>query len=176
MGIVRMPAMIDYWSKECYQWMPSHPICYVNGMTRQRFEFLWRHFHSNHATDVDFTVDAEEVENESDDDDIIVDQSVERVQREQDIMQSDFDIGDEDEEQQEEKQIEKQLWYHKVKPVVEHMRQKSLDLIYILGTYLALDEMMIRFCGRSEETHRIKNKPSKKGLSSLHLQQFVVLS
>ena len=35
------------------------------------------------------------------------------------------------------------LQYHKIKPVVEHVRKKSMDLVFILGTYLALDEMMI---------------------------------
>ena len=38
-----------------------------------------------------------------------------------------------------------------------------MKLIFTLGTVLALDEMMIRFMGRSNETHRIKNKPIKKG-------------
>ena len=39
----------------------------------------------------------------------------------------------------------------------------SQEFIYILGTKLSLDEMMIRFFGRSCETHRMKNKPIKEG-------------
>ena len=39
----------------------------------------------------------------------------------------------------------------------------SQEFIYILGTILSLDEMMIRFFGRSYETHRMKNKPIKEG-------------
>jgi len=38
-----------------------------------------------------------------------------------------------------------------------------MELIYTLGTHLALDEQMIRFMGRSLETHRMKNKPIKEG-------------
>ena len=38
-----------------------------------------------------------------------------------------------------------------------------MDLIFILGTNLALDEMMIRFMGRSIETQQMKNKPIAEG-------------
>ena len=38
-----------------------------------------------------------------------------------------------------------------------------MNLIFTLGTILALDKMMICFMGRSHETHRIKNKPIKEG-------------
>ena len=40
---------------------------------------------------------------------------------------------------------------------------KSNEIIFILGSFHALDEMMIRFSGQSIETHRIKNKPIKDG-------------
>jgi len=38
-----------------------------------------------------------------------------------------------------------------------------MKLIYELGSVLAIDEMMIRFRGKSNETHRIKNKPIAEG-------------
>ena len=92
-----------------------------------------------------------------DDDEQIIEQRVERVQRDQqDAGDAENVVADDDEKVE-------LLWYHKVKPVVDHIRKKSLELIFILGTFLALDEMMIRFCGRSIETHRIKNKPIKEG-------------
>ena len=47
MGIVRLPdTKDDYWSSE--KWMPEHPLCVEHGMTRNRFRFIWRHFHVNH--------------------------------------------------------------------------------------------------------------------------------
>ena len=58
-GIVRLPSKQDYWSKG-FHWLPSHPICSVNGMTRERFEFLWRNFHCNHATSDDFEEDGQD--------------------------------------------------------------------------------------------------------------------
>ena len=38
-----------------------------------------------------------------------------------------------------------------------------MSLIYELGSVLSIDEMMIRFCGKSNETHRIKGKPIREG-------------
>ena len=38
-GIVRLPSKRDYWLQNC-EWLPSHPICQVNGMTSEQFEFL----------------------------------------------------------------------------------------------------------------------------------------
>ena len=47
--------------------------------------------------------------------------------------------------------------------MIDHIRDVSKDLVFVLGTTLSLDEMMIRFFGRSSETHRMKNKPIKEG-------------
>ena len=55
------------------------------------------------------------------------------------------------------------VWYEKVEPLVNHVRERSINLIFTLGIILALDEMMISFMGRSHETHRIKNKSIKEG-------------
>ena len=66
----------------------------------------------------------------------------------------------------EEKKIEdtiKKKWYDKILPAVNHVRDKSMKLIYELGSVLAIDEMMIRFRVKSNETHRIKNKPIAEG-------------
>ena len=40
-GIVRLPSKRDYWSTD--QYMPQHKVCITLGMTRDRFEFMWRH-------------------------------------------------------------------------------------------------------------------------------------
>ena len=55
------------------------------------------------------------------------------------------------------------VWYEKIEPAVNHVRERSMKLIFTLDTVLAIDEMMICFMGRPHETHRIKNKPIKEG-------------
>ena len=55
------------------------------------------------------------------------------------------------------------LWFDKIAPLLTIFRTVSLSLIVQFGTYIAIDEMMIRFCGRSHFTHRMKNKPVKEG-------------
>ena len=159
-GIVQLPSKRDYWSKN-HHWMPSHPICCVNGMTRDRYEYLWRHFHCNCATDDDFTSSTDDVEEENNDEELI-ELQVERVQRDQEAQIGDDEDPNLDEDETPETE-ESGVWYEKIKPLVDHMREKSQDLIFVLGTFLALDEMMIRFMGRSKETHRMKNKPIKEG-------------
>ena len=44
-------------------WMPTHPVCQAYGMTRDRFCFLWRHFHlveQDVTEDENFTEEDEE--------------------------------------------------------------------------------------------------------------------
>ena len=153
-GVVKLPSKVDYWDVQSI-WMPSHPICNVNGMTRARFEFLWRHFHCNHSTAEDF----EEIVDDSEelDDEELVETDLERVQHEQE------DLERNEEAIENEITIEKKTWYNKIEPIVTHVRIKSLALIFTLGTFLAIDEMMVRFSGKSMETHRIKNKPISEG-------------
>ena len=55
------------------------------------------------------------------------------------------------------------VWFDKVTPLVNHFRKVSKSMIFIIGTLLAIDEMIIRYVGRSSETHRIKNKPISEG-------------
>ena len=55
------------------------------------------------------------------------------------------------------------LWFDKIAPLLTIFRTVSLSLIVQFGTYIAIDEMMIRFFGRSHFTHRMKNKPVKEG-------------
>ena len=46
---------------------------------------------------------------------------------------------------------------------VEHVRGISQSFVYQLGTFLAIDEMMIKYSGKSKETICINNKPIKEG-------------
>ena len=58
LGIVCLLSKIDYWKD--YNIWPCHPIMYEMGMSRDRFLFLWIHFHIS-------SVDLPDVENEQDD-------------------------------------------------------------------------------------------------------------
>ena len=62
------------------------------------------------------------------------------------------------------------VWYEKIFPIVDHVRKRSMELIYTLGTHLALDKQTVYFMGRLFKTHRMKNKPTKEGF------KFIVLS
>eukprot|EP00957_Ditylum_brightwellii_P161018 12258812-Ditylum_brightwellii.AAC.1 len=53
----------------------------------------------------------------------------------------------------------KDVWYYKLMAFLNHFREINFSLIFVLGMCLSLDEMMIRFSGRSNETYRMKNKP-----------------
>lgn len=48
--------------------------------------------------------------------------------------------------------------FDKVYPLIEHVRNVSLNLCSIPGFKLSIDEMMDRFRGRSVETYQTKNK------------------
>ena len=148
-GIVKLPSKSDYWST--HSWMPIHPIATAFGMSRNRFQFLWRHFHIDDTE----SGDAEDIagdEEETEED--LVELSLERVQREQEMNEENNIDNDKQ---------KKIVWYEKLAFLIDHTRNVSKSFIWILGTALSIDEMMIRFSGRSAETHRIKNKPIKEG-------------
>ena len=141
--------------------MPYHPICLENVMTYSRLKFLWRHFHRNHATDIDFLQEDEETE--GDEEELVI-AFTEQVEREQE------QVGSQNEQHSVHKNTtddKVNVWYEKIEPVLNHVRERSMKLIFTLGTVLALDEMMTCFMGRSHETHRIKNKPIKEGYNFL---------
>ena len=87
----------------------------------------------------------------NDEDESLVTGSIERVQREQEEGHAGGEYQQQDDEVE--------VWFDKVKPLVDHFREVSFSMIFILGTLLSFDEMMIRFFGRSVETHKMKNKP-----------------
>lgn len=168
-GICKLPCKDDYWSTEHY--MPKHSIEQELGMTKGRFQFMWRHFHVYVPTnmhDEDDVLNGDDSSDEEDNGGELVEQTMERVQREQETAEvnENSDLEEEDEENQEQPDEEEQnnnVWFDKLKPLIDHVRAVSYELIHTLGTYLSLDEMMIRFMGKSLETHRIKNKPIKEG-------------
>ena len=121
MGLVKLPAKTDYWSIDPI--MPFHPVCNDLGMIRDRFEFLFCHFHCNSVTDEDLEIEEEGERDENSEEEIIA-MDLERVQHEQDNDTRE-DKDDEDYNKQ------KKVWYTKVQPLVNHFRNKKQTV----GTY-----------------------------------------
>eukprot|EP00957_Ditylum_brightwellii_P000851 67822-Ditylum_brightwellii.AAC.1 len=129
-----------------------HPIATKFGLTHERFQFIWRHFH--------FSLEQEEEENtngaEMDSDDVeddLVEIGFDRVQREvDDELETDDEEDDEPETDEGEDDNESdgesastnrnKVWYKKVMFLINHIQDVSLDLVYVLGTIMSLDEMM----------------------------------
>ena len=59
-------------------------------------------------------------------------------------------------------ELDRQHWYKKLSPLAEQL-QESFRHYFVPGTKVAIDEMMVRFCGRSLHTLKVKNKPIKQG-------------
>lgn len=141
-------------------------------MSRNRFEFMWRHSHIsddfNSQEDVDNTQSNDE--GGDDDEETLVEVVMERVQRDQEDAEmietsedKDNDNVEDNKEQEEQEQTATIIWFLKLRPSIDHVREVSFSLIFTLGTILSFDEMMIRFTGRSIEMYRMKNKPITKG-------------
>ena len=43
------------------------------------------------------------------------------------------------------------------------MRDVSKEIVWVLGTWMSIDEMMVRFMGRLAETYQMRNKPISEG-------------
>eukprot|EP00957_Ditylum_brightwellii_P051142 3877366-Ditylum_brightwellii.AAC.1 len=123
--VVRPPSIKDYW--DIQQYMPDHQI----------------------AKKLDLNMQAEEKAGMSDEDDkeegTLYDESVECIMHDEDGF-------DEENENEEDKETETEsedddetppkVWYYKLKHLIDHVRDASAALIWILRTCLALYEMM----------------------------------
>ena len=171
-GLVKLPAKNDYWDSK--PWMPHHSLVHELGMTRDRFKFMWRHFHvSAPSLPSDLHTESDETDDDGSD---LLETAVDRVELDQQQMlgemnnNDDMNNNDADDETATAEEIK--TWFDKIKPLVDHFRSVSFIMVAILGTLLSLDEMMIRFMGRSMETHRIKNKPIGEGFKLFILATF----
>ena len=179
MGVVRLPSKDDYWSTN--KWMPSHPICTKFGMHRMRFKFLWRHLHvecDDEDNDNDSAAGDSEIHSDDEDDETQPHAEVlfEQEQEGEDEHTATPEEADDTNENNNENENtttppntnnipeeKPEVWFKKLSYLVNHFRDVSEDMVYILGTNLAIDEMLIRFLGKSMETHRLKNKPIAEG-------------
>ena len=73
------------------------------------------------------------------------------------------DINNEAENEAANAETNKEVWYIKIKPLIDHFHFVAQSLIFNLGTLLAIDKMLISFMGWSLETICVKNKPIGEG-------------
>lgn len=158
-GICCLPQKEDYWDTEHY--MPTHSIVHELGMSMKCFQFMWRHFHvylpDDYYADDDVQC-ADDVDNSE-----LVDQTLEQIQRVQVWEEREDENENEDSESEDNANTNQNVWFTKLKPLIDHVHEVSSSLIYVLGIFLSLDEMMIHFMGMLLEIHRIKSKPIKEG-------------
>ena len=64
--------------------------------------------------------------------------------------------------------IKDERWFQKVGPLFDHVRRVCKTLV-VPGGRLAIDEMMVRFFGRSAQTFRMRNKPVREGYKVMAL-------
>lgn len=139
MGLVRLPAQRDYWAKS--QGWPSH-IC-SSYISRTRFETIKAYLKISDPIVEMRAADAD----------------IGRARGRRRHAGEDFDDGDD---------VKDAIppgydcWYRKVQPLFDHVERNSRRLMRP-GSHVAVDEMMVRFVGRSIDTYRLSNKPIPKG-------------
>jgi hypothetical protein len=125
--------------------MPSHKTIELIGMSRNKFDFIIKDNSNEEKELIEQTLDQLEVyEYVMDEDDSLVESST------SDTCANNQPFGtivsvDEDQEHPQKKHV----WYYKIEAFINHVREINFDLIHVLGTCLSLDEMVIRFGGRS---------------------------
>ena len=140
MGLVRLPARKDYWRQDPNNW-PVHPL--ATEISRDRFDFIWRHIHLDNVTAVD---DIDESILEVDDGAVIpgTEQYVVVETVDDNTPEADADRPPTLEEiQQNEK------WYKKAALILDHVNEFSKTVCVYPGFNLSIDEMMKLFKGRS---------------------------
>ena len=85
-GLVVLLSKSDYWNT--MDWMHHHPIVHEHGMTRSRFEFIWRFFHPSYdETELDHPEISFDKEDNAEEDRVNI--GLERIQRDQDKIVDD---------------------------------------------------------------------------------------
>eukprot|EP00957_Ditylum_brightwellii_P196498 14972069-Ditylum_brightwellii.AAC.1 len=140
MGVVNLPSTGDYWlSHPC---MPHHSVMTEHGMSRDHFYFMWWHFHIYDNKEID-------VEEEEGDDE----ESISKEEYTADEWYLEHVVHDEEYEYENDEEEDEDC------NAGESDEGSPGQTKQQLGTFLSLDEMMMRFGGRSLETRHMKNKP-----------------
>jgi len=59
-------------------------------------------------------------------------------------------------------ELDQKHWYEKLNPLANQLCV-SFQKYFLPGMKVAIDEMMVRFCGHSFHTLKVKNNPIKQG-------------
>jgi Transposase IS4 len=175
MGVVRMPAKSDYFSTGYVKdsvpdvW-PLHSAGIK--IKKTMFIYLWRNFHLQKKAntfnfpDEEFPAPSDERHVEEDFDETEQEEVV-AEEEEEDEQDGSSNTSEEEEEEEGEEEEEEppavQRWFHKVEGFLKHVNVTSKRICRHPGSFLSIDEMMKRFKGRSNQTHKMKNKPIKEG-------------
>eukprot|EP00957_Ditylum_brightwellii_P014635 1102833-Ditylum_brightwellii.AAC.1 len=146
--------------------MPDHKTAKELGTSQDWFIFLWWNFHIYNAEDLNVQAEKEAGTSYEDDKEegTLYDKSMERIMHDKDDSDEEDENEDDNDEDTETKsdnddETPPKVWYFKLKYLIDHVRDTSMSLIWILETCLALGEMMVKFLGRSMKTYHIKDKP-----------------
>mgnify|MGYP003324008950 FL=1 len=129
MGIARLPCKRDYWSTK--KWMPYHPLVHELGMTRNRFLFIWRHFHVSPPSEDPNSIHVEDDEIDDVVDDSPIEPTIERIVADQEEMQQQSGEGNERlEDEPIASKEDVQVWFNKIEPLVDHFRNVSFFILF----------------------------------------------
>ena len=59
-------------------------------------------------------------------------------------------------------EVESTLWFRMILPLLLLFRKVSISFIFVFEKYLAINEMMMIFAGKSSQNHRMRNKLLKE--------------
>eukprot|EP00957_Ditylum_brightwellii_P162547 12378020-Ditylum_brightwellii.AAC.1 len=68
--------------------MPSHKTIELTGMSHDRFDFIWRHFHVPTDTE-NYQDDMSDIEDDSNEEEELIEHTLERVEAYEDVMDED---------------------------------------------------------------------------------------
>jgi Transposase IS4 len=183
MGVVRMPSKFDYFFTGYVKSdVPDVWPLHSSGVkiNKTMFIYLWRNFHMHkkpntyNFPDEEFPEPPDErhvCEQDSSDDEETPPRR-EVVEEEEDDASAGNNSSDgEDEEEEEDDDDDEeedadpavQRWFHKVEVLLRHVNVTSKRICRHPGSFLSIDEMMKKYKGRSNQTHKMKNKPIKEG-------------
>ena len=92
--------------------MPIHGV--TSGTSQKRFLFLWRHFHFTEEFEDEEDLDKEEI-NKKDEDELL------EMQTTQFEIEQEDEGGELDENELENQLKEKNVWFDKIKPLLDHV-------------------------------------------------------
>lgn len=134
-------------------------IASKSGLTRDRFKYIWSNlcFGFTNGSDSD---SGGETSDEEDDTPI----TLLRQTPPPPVESSEVDNEEpQNEDKLDDGECKKELWFDKISPLIDQIGKKLMRFMQASGFALSIDEMMVRFCARSSETHRMKNKLLNEG-------------